>query len=74
LKFQEVVEECGNRWSKPYVATVKLHSLNELHRMFEKGVNMLDMDASCLENLADLITDNVINEGFLHSECKEKVY
>uniref|UniRef100_A0A672IF79 Anion exchange protein n=1 Tax=Salarias fasciatus TaxID=181472 RepID=A0A672IF79_SALFA len=32
LKFEEDVEDGGERWSKPYVATLSLHSLFELHR------------------------------------------
>ena len=30
VKFEEDVEEGGNRWSKPHVATLSLHSLFEL--------------------------------------------
>ncbi len=30
LKFEEDVEDGGERWSKPYVATLSLHSLFEL--------------------------------------------
>lgn len=32
IKFEEDVEEGGNRWSKPHVATLSLHSLFELRR------------------------------------------
>ena len=30
VKFEEDVEEGGNRWSKPHVATLSLHSLFQL--------------------------------------------
>ena len=33
VKFEEDVEEGGNRWSKPHVATLNLHSLFELRSM-----------------------------------------
>jgi sodium bicarbonate transporter 10 len=37
VKFEEDVEEGGNRWSKPYVATLSLHSLFELRSMLLNG-------------------------------------
>lgn len=30
VKFEEDVEEGGNRWSKPHVATLSLHALFQL--------------------------------------------
>ena len=46
VKFEEDVEDGGNRWSKPHVATLSLHSLFELRNLLTKGVIMLDMEAS----------------------------
>lgn len=48
IKFEEKVEEGGERWSKPHVATLSLHSLFELRTCIEKGSIMLDMEASTL--------------------------
>ena len=45
VKFEEDVEDGGNRWSKPHVATLSLHSLFELRNLLTKGVIILDMDA-----------------------------
>ena len=73
IKFEEVVEEGGNRWSKPHVATLTLHSLFELRSMLLNGTVMLDMDASSLEQVTDLVLDNMMNAGSLSFECREKV-
>jgi hypothetical protein len=41
LKFIEYVEESG-RWSRPYVATLSLHSLIELRKYISNGYVNLD--------------------------------
>ena len=51
VKFEEDVEEGGNKWSKPHVATLSLHSLFELRSCIFKGTVMLDVQA---ENLATI--------------------
>lgn len=73
IKFEEVVEEGGNRWSKPHVATLSLHSLFELRSCILNGTVMLDMDASNLEQVADLVLDNMVNTKQLSSEHQDKV-
>ncbi|XP_078737746.1 sodium bicarbonate cotransporter 3 [Lampetra fluviatilis] len=55
LKFEEDVEDGGERWSKPFVATLSLHSLFELRRCLERGTVMLDATASTMEELAGAI-------------------
>ncbi|KAG9349224.1 hypothetical protein JZ751_027667, partial [Albula glossodonta] len=52
LKFEEDVEDGGERWSKPYVATLFLHSLFELRSCILNGIVLLDMKASSLEDVA----------------------
>ncbi|XP_072752842.1 electroneutral sodium bicarbonate exchanger 1 isoform X7 [Anoplolepis gracilipes] len=73
IKFEEDVEEGGNRWSKPHVATLSLHSLFELRSLLLNGTVMLDMEAASLEQIADLVLDNMINKGVLPIELREKV-
>ena len=51
IKFEEDVEEGGERWSKPHVATLALHSLFELRRGIMTGTVMLDVDALDLFNI-----------------------
>ncbi|CAN8207308.1 unnamed protein product [Coccothraustes coccothraustes] len=55
LKFEEDVEDGGERWSKPYVATLSLHSLFELRSCIINGIVLLDVRATSVEDIADLI-------------------
>lgn len=55
LKFEEDVEDGGERWSKPYVATLSLHSLFELRSCILNGIVMLDMRANLLEEIAGVV-------------------
>lgn len=73
IKFEEDVEEGGNRWSKPHVATLTLHSLFELRSLLLNGTVMLDVDGTSLEQIVDLVLDNMINQGVLAIESREKV-
>ncbi|XP_036953455.1 solute carrier family 4 member 4a isoform X2 [Acanthopagrus latus] len=73
IKFEEKVEKGGERWSKPHVATLSLHSLFELRTCIEKGTIMLDLEASSLPQVVELITDNQIEIGQLKAELKDKV-
>ncbi|XP_077945016.1 electrogenic sodium bicarbonate cotransporter 1 isoform X3 [Gasterosteus aculeatus] len=73
IKFEEKVEAGGERWSKPHVATLSLHSLMELKTCIEKGSILLDLEASTLPQVVELITDSQIEAGQLKAELKEKV-
>ncbi|KAK2546137.1 Slc4a4 [Columba livia] len=73
IKFEEKVEQGGERWSKPHVATLSLHSLFELRTCIEKGSIMLDMEASSLPQVVEMIVDNQIETGLLKLELKDKV-
>ena len=73
IKFEEDVEEGGNRWSKPHVATLSLHALFELRSLLLNGTVMLDMEALSLEQITDLVLDSMINKGSLPTESREKV-
>uniref|UniRef100_A0A8C7YV35 Anion exchange protein n=1 Tax=Oryzias sinensis TaxID=183150 RepID=A0A8C7YV35_9TELE len=53
LKFEEDVEDGGERWSKPYVATLSLHSLFELRSCIINSTVLLDMRANTIEEIAD---------------------
>ena len=41
--------------------------------MLLNGTVMLDMDASSLEQISDLVLDNMVNSGYLPFDSKEKV-
>jgi len=70
IKFEEDVEEGGNRWSKPHVATLSLHSLFELRSMITNGTICLDMAAHSLDDICELTLDNMINANVLTYDKK----
>ena len=51
IKFEEKVEEGGERWSKPHVATLSLHSLFELRTCLQTGTVLLDLDSGSLPQI-----------------------
>ncbi|XP_073728516.1 sodium bicarbonate cotransporter 3 [Misgurnus anguillicaudatus] len=73
LKFEEDVEDGGERWSKPYVATLSLHSLFELRSCILNGTVMLDMRANTIEEIADMVLDNMVASGQLDESQREDV-
>lgn len=66
LKFEEDVEDGGDRWSKPYVATLSLHSLFELRSCILNGTVMLDMRANTLDEIAGCSKTFFLNILFLN--------
>ncbi|XP_052002885.1 sodium bicarbonate cotransporter 3-like isoform X4 [Xyrauchen texanus] len=73
LKFEEDVEDGGERWSKPYVATLSLHSLFELRSCILNGTVMLDMRANTIEEIADMVLDSMVASGQLDESLRVKV-
>ncbi|XP_008329756.1 sodium bicarbonate cotransporter 3-like isoform X2 [Cynoglossus semilaevis] len=73
LKFEEDVEDGGERWSKPYVATLSLHSLFELRSCILNGTVMLDMRVNTIDDIADMVIDSMVASGQLKEDLREKV-
>ncbi|XP_075880696.1 electroneutral sodium bicarbonate exchanger 1 isoform X3 [Nelusetta ayraudi] len=73
LKFEEDVEDGGERWSKPYVATLSLHSLFELRSCIINGSVLLDMHADCIEEIADMVLDHQEASNELDDSVRVKV-
>ncbi|XP_065606120.1 electroneutral sodium bicarbonate exchanger 1 [Cyrtonyx montezumae] len=73
LKFEEDVEDGGERWSKPYVATLSLHSLFELRNCIIKGIVLLDIHANSTEEIADMILDAHNHSSEFDESMREKV-
>ncbi|KAJ8385649.1 hypothetical protein AAFF_G00183620 [Aldrovandia affinis] len=73
LKFEEDVEDGGERWSKPYVATLSLHSLFELRSCILNGTVRLDMRANTIEEIADMIIDSMVASEQLDTDLRAKV-
>uniref|UniRef100_A0A1A8FSI0 Anion exchange protein n=1 Tax=Nothobranchius korthausae TaxID=1143690 RepID=A0A1A8FSI0_9TELE len=73
LKFEEDVEDGGERWSKPYVATLSLHSLFELRSCIMNGIVMLDMRANSLEEIADMVLDQHEAAESVGEDARKKI-
>ncbi|XP_041637677.1 sodium-driven chloride bicarbonate exchanger-like isoform X4 [Cheilinus undulatus] len=73
LKFEEDVEDGGERWSKPYVATLSLHSLFELRSCIMNGIVMLDMRANSLEEIADMVLDQHDVSGAIGQDARKRI-
>uniref|UniRef100_A0A8C2BGH6 Anion exchange protein n=1 Tax=Cyprinus carpio TaxID=7962 RepID=A0A8C2BGH6_CYPCA len=63
VKFEEKVEEGGERWSKPHVSTLSLHSLFELRTCLQTGCVLLDLEGYSLPQI----------EGLIAPEIREKI-
>lgn len=72
IKFEEDVEEGGERWSKPHVATLSLHSLFELRCGLLNGTVMLDCDAISIQYVFDMLVDNLVASKQLEESLKDK--
>lgn len=73
VKYEEDVEEGGERWSKPHVASLSLHSLFELRSTILNGALLLDLDAYTLSQVIDLIMDQLINNKQLEPDLRDDV-
>uniref|UniRef100_A0A8C8CX23 Anion exchange protein n=1 Tax=Oncorhynchus tshawytscha TaxID=74940 RepID=A0A8C8CX23_ONCTS len=73
LKFEEDVEDGGERWSKPYVATLSLHSLFELRSCILNGTVLLDMRANSLEEIADMVLDQHEVSGAVGEDVRRRI-
>ncbi|KAJ8320799.1 hypothetical protein KUTeg_002386 [Tegillarca granosa] len=73
VKFEEDVEEGGERWSKPHVATLSLHSLFELRCLILNGTVILDTDATLLPQVVDIVLDNMVASKQLEEDLKDSV-
>jgi sodium bicarbonate transporter 10 len=67
------VEEGGDRWSKPHVATISLHSLFELRSHLLGGTVMLDLEATSLDQISDLVLENMVNASLLQLDMRDQV-
>ncbi|KAG9261466.1 electrogenic sodium bicarbonate cotransporter 4 [Astyanax mexicanus] len=73
VKFEEKVEEGGERWSKPHVSTLSLHSLFELRTCLQTGVVLLDLEGYSLPQIVDDIIERQIEEGMIGPELRDKI-
>lgn len=63
VKFEEVLEEKGKRWSKPHVSSLYMQSLTELHTLMASNPCILDMEAQSMYEVVDKVLEEWRNEG-----------
>ncbi|XP_010178447.1 PREDICTED: electrogenic sodium bicarbonate cotransporter 4, partial [Mesitornis unicolor] len=63
----------GERWSKPHVSTLSLHSLFELRTCLQTGTVLLDLDGYSLPQIIDDVIEKQIEDGLLKPELREKI-
>ncbi|XP_060630141.2 anion exchange protein 4 [Anolis sagrei] len=73
IKFEEKVEDGGERWSKPHVTTLSLHSLFELRTCIRKGAILLDLEAHSFKQIVEKIMENQIENHALRPEHLNKL-
>uniref|UniRef100_A0AAY4DZ32 Anion exchange protein n=1 Tax=Denticeps clupeoides TaxID=299321 RepID=A0AAY4DZ32_9TELE len=73
VKFEEKVEEGGERWSKPHVSTLSLHSLFELRTCLQTGAVLLDLEGYSLPQIVDDVIEKQIEDGMIGLEMRDKI-
>ncbi|XP_026516626.1 anion exchange protein 4 [Terrapene carolina triunguis] len=73
IKFEEKVEDGGERWSKPHITALSLHSLFELRTCIKKGTVLLDLDAHSLKQIVEKVIATQIDAHALRPEVRKKL-
>ncbi|XP_039182020.1 anion exchange protein 4 isoform X1 [Crotalus tigris] len=73
IKFEEKVEDGGERWSKPHVTTLPLHSLFELRTCIRKGAVLLDLEAHSFKLIVEKVIEVQIEKQAFKPELLKKL-
>nr|DBA30752.1 TPA: hypothetical protein GDO54_006700 [Pyxicephalus adspersus] len=73
VRFEEKIEDGGERWSKPHVTTLTLHSLFELRTCFEKGIILLDTEKSTFREIIDHLLKHRVCPNGTNQEENENI-
>ncbi|NXH10299.1 S4A4 protein, partial [Bucco capensis] len=73
IKFEEKVEDGGERWSAPYVPALSLHSLFQLRMCLQKGTMLLDLDASSFNEIIDKALSRQSEEEELQPKLRDRL-
>ncbi|KFQ37645.1 Electrogenic sodium bicarbonate cotransporter 1, partial [Mesitornis unicolor] len=73
IKFEEKVEDGGERWSAPHVPALPLHSLFQLRTCLQKGMVLLDLDAHSFKEIIDEALSRWPEEAELQPELRERL-
>ncbi|XP_059681610.1 anion exchange protein 4 [Gavia stellata] len=73
IKFEEKVEDGGERWSAPHVPALLLRSLFQLRTCLQKGTMLLDLDALSFKEIIDKALSGQPEEAELQPELRERL-
>ncbi|NWQ69184.1 S4A4 protein, partial [Neopipo cinnamomea] len=73
IKFEEKVEDGGERWSAPHVPALPLHSLFQLRTCLQKGTVLLDVDAASFKEIIDKVLSGHPEEAELQPGLRERL-
>ncbi|NXR47856.1 S4A4 protein, partial [Hippolais icterina] len=73
MKFEEKVEDGGERWSAPHVPALPLYSLFQLRMCLQKGTMLLDLDATSFKEIIDKALSEQPEEAELQPELRERL-
>ncbi|XP_064244295.1 anion exchange protein 4 [Passer domesticus] len=73
IKFEEKVEDGGERWSVPHVPALPLHSLFQLRTCLQKGTMLLDLDATSFKEIIDKALSEQPEEAELQPALRERL-
>ncbi|NWT32186.1 S4A4 protein, partial [Cardinalis cardinalis] len=73
IKFEEKVEDGGERWSAPHVPALPLHSLFQLRTCLQKGTMLLDLDATSFKEIIDKALSEQPEESELQPALRERL-
>ncbi|KGL97829.1 Electrogenic sodium bicarbonate cotransporter 1, partial [Charadrius vociferus] len=73
IKFEEKVEDGGERWSAPHIPALPLHSLFQLRTCLQKGTMLLDLDALSFKEIIDKALSGQPEEAELQPDMRERL-
>ncbi|NXL49720.1 S4A4 protein, partial [Podilymbus podiceps] len=73
IKFEETVEDGGERWSAPHVPALPLHSIFQLRTCLQKGTILLDLDASSFKEIIGKVLSGQPEEAELQPELRQRL-
>ncbi|XP_053573206.1 anion exchange protein 4 [Bombina bombina] len=73
IRFEEKTEDGGERWSKPHVTTLSLHSIFELRTCIEKGTILLDTKKGSFKEIIETVMNRKIANNTLNEDEKERI-
>ncbi|XP_021945310.1 sodium-driven chloride bicarbonate exchanger [Folsomia candida] len=73
VKYEEVIEQGGQRWSKPFVPTIQLNAVKELRSVLETSVIRLNFDCNSEERACRTLVDVWVSQGMIQESERNKV-